>query len=64
MAQALLNPNQRLQAWHWYVNVGATLETIGQHFGLTRDQVAAEIRTLRRNEAVQVNSELPKVANG
>jgi hypothetical protein len=41
----MLNEQQRKTALHWYANGIASLQTIAQHFGLTTDQLAREIRT-------------------
>jgi transposase-like protein len=41
----MLNAEQRAQALSWYAQGTANLQTIAQHFGLTTDQLAREIRT-------------------
>jgi hypothetical protein len=41
----MLNSEQRQLALDWYVQKGYDLITIAQHFGLTRDQLAHELRS-------------------
>ena len=40
----MLSLNDRLLAVEWYVNQDYDLQTIGQHFGLTYEEMKAEIR--------------------
>lgn len=44
----MLNETQRKLALYWYAVEGFDLVTIAQHFGLTRDQLANEISTVKR----------------
>lgn len=42
----MLNAEQRAQALKWYNEGTANLQTIAQHYGLTTDQLARELRTV------------------
>jgi hypothetical protein len=40
-----LTPEQRAQALDWYSNKNYDLQTIGQHFGLSYEEIRAELHT-------------------
>ncbi len=42
----MLNSEQRATAVYWYAHKGFSLQTIADHYGLTVDQLAREIRTV------------------
>jgi len=44
----MLSTEQRAQALHWLAHHGYDLGTIGQHFGVTRDELACELNTVDR----------------
>lgn len=41
----MLNDQQKALALHWYAQKGYDLQTIAQHFGLTQEQMARELRS-------------------
>ena len=41
----MLNSQQKAQALDWLARRGYDLQTIAQHFGLTSEQLARELRT-------------------
>ncbi|WP_256250386.1 hypothetical protein [Burkholderia ubonensis] len=44
----MLNKTQRETALHWYAVKGYALQTIADHFGLTRDEMARELCAARK----------------
>lgn len=44
----LLSEAQKKQAIQWLANDGYDLVTVAQHFGLTRDQLAAQLRNTKQ----------------
>lgn len=41
----MLNDQQKAMALDWYAREGYDLQTIAQHFGLTQEQMARELRS-------------------